>query len=115
MLIRYKRANEKVAMGLLALMPQERQMKQLKQTMELYNENPYWQLFYWKVKDDYAGIIGVQIEDEEFFSVQHLSVIPSFRGEGIGTQLVEAVEKIMGNRQAKPSKATKEFLLNCKV
>ncbi|ANU21955.1 GNAT family N-acetyltransferase [Planococcus donghaensis] len=115
MLTRYKRSHEKVAMGLLAFMPEERNVKQLRKTMELYNDHPDWQLFFWKANDYYVGIIGVHIEDDEFFTVQHITVIPSFRGEGIGHKMVESVEKLMGNRKPRPSEATKAFLMKCRV
>ncbi|ANU14483.1 RibT protein [Planococcus halocryophilus Or1] len=115
MLTRYKRSHEKVAMGLLAFMPEERNVKQLRKTMELYNERPDWQLFFWKANDYYVGIIGVHIEDDEFFTVQHVTVIPSFRGEGIGHKMVTSVEKLMENRKARPSVATKAFMMKCRV
>ncbi|AIY06843.1 GCN5-related N-acetyltransferase [Planococcus sp. PAMC 21323] len=113
MLTRYKRAYEKVAMGLLALMPAERNIKQLKTTMGLYNERPDWQLFFWKVNDRYVGIIGVYIEDDKSFSVQHISVIPSYRGEGIGHEMMACVEKYMGNRKVKPAESTRAFMTKC--
>lgn len=115
MLTRYKQSHEKIAMGLVSFMPRERHVKQLKKTMELYNENADWQLFLWKAGDSYVGAIGIHIEDNESFTVQHISVIPSFRGEGIGHKMVERVEKLMGNRRAQPSEETKAFMMKCKV
>ena len=115
MLNRYKQAHQKIAMGLLSFMPKERNVKQLRKTMELYHEHPDWQLFLWKEEDDYVGAIGIHIEDEESFTVQHISVIPSYRGEGIGRKMSARVEKIMGNRRAKPIEETKAFLMKCRV
>lgn len=115
MLTRYKRSNEKIAMGLLSFMPNERSVKQLKKTMELYNERPDWQLFLWKAGDDYIGAIGIHVEDDENFIVQHISVIPSFRGEGIGHSMVEGVERLMPGRRARPSEETKPFMMKCRV
>lgn len=115
MLTRYKRAHEKIAMGLLSFMPKERNVKKLKKTMELYNERPDWQLFLWKAGDDYVGVIGIHIEDDEIFTVQHISVIPSYRGEGIGQKMVARVERLMGNRRAKPTEETKPFMIKCRV
>lgn len=115
MLNRYKRSHEKIAMGMLSFMPREREVKRLKQTMELYNEDPTWQLFLWKADDDYVGAIGIHIEDDESFTVHHISVIPSFRGEGIGHKMVARVEKLMGNRKAKPTEETKAFMMKCRV
>ncbi|AQU80792.1 MULTISPECIES: GNAT family N-acetyltransferase [Planococcus] len=113
MIHRYRKSHEKIAMGLLAYMPQERNVKQLKKTMALYNERPNWQLFFWKADNYYVGIIGIHVEDDEFFTVQHISVLPSFRGEGIGHEMIVSVGRVMGNRQAKPSKETKNFMTKC--
>ncbi|WP_298831236.1 GNAT family N-acetyltransferase [uncultured Planococcus sp.] len=115
MLSRYKRPHEKIAMGLLSFMPKERNVKQLKKTMELYNERPDWQLFLWKADDDYVGAIGIHIEDDDSFTVQHISVIPSFRGEGIGHRMVERVERQMAGRKAKAAEETKPFVMRCRV
>ena len=115
MLNRYKQSHEKIAMGLLSFMPQERNVKQLKKTMERYNERPDWQLFLWKEGEDYVGAIGIQVEDDESFTVHHISVVPSFRGEGIGQKMVARVEKLMGNRRTKPTEETKAFLMKCRV
>ncbi|WP_394121242.1 GNAT family N-acetyltransferase [Planococcus donghaensis] len=115
MLSRYKRPHEKIAMGLLSFMPKERNVKQLKKTMELYNERPDWQLFLWKADDDYVGAIGIHIEDDDSFTVQHISVIPSFRGEGIGHRMVERVERQMAGRKAKATEETKPFVMRCRV
>lgn len=115
MLTRYKRPNEKIAMGLLSFMPKERNVKQLKKTMELYNEHADWQLFLWKSGDSYVGAVGVHIEDDERFTVQHITVIPSFRGEGIGHMMLARAEKLMAGRRALPTEETKAFMLKCKV
>ncbi|WP_142828527.1 GNAT family N-acetyltransferase [Planococcus soli] len=115
MLTRYKRPNEKIAMGLLSFMPKERDFKHLKKTMELYNEHADWRLFLWKSGDSYVGAIGIHIEDAENFTVQHITVIPSFRGEGIGHMMVARVEKLMDNRKALATEETKPFMMKCKV
>lgn len=115
MLTRYKRPNEKIAMGLLSFMPRERDVKQLKKTMELYNEHIDWQLFLWRAGDSYVGAIGIHIEDAESFTVQHISVIPSFRREGIGHLMVARVEKLMTGRRALPTEETNAFMMKCKV
>lgn len=115
MLNRYKRSHEKTAMGLLAYMPKERNVKQLKKTMDLYNERPDWQLFLWKAECGYIGAIGIHMEDDKSFTVQHISVIPSFRGEGIGQKMVTRVERALGSRSARPCAETKAFMMKCRV
>jgi len=46
MLIRYKKAYEKIAMGLLSFMPNEKDLKKLQQTMKNYESEDNWQLFF---------------------------------------------------------------------
>lgn len=48
MLVRYKKALEKIAMGLLSLMPQEKDIKRLMETIQHYEQNENWTLYLWK-------------------------------------------------------------------
>lgn len=48
MLIRYKKSFEKIAMGLLSFMPNEKDLKQLQQTIKDYETDTDRQLFLWK-------------------------------------------------------------------
>ena len=82
MLIRYKKAYEKIAMGLLSFMPNEKDLKKLQTSMKNYETEDGWQLFLWKKEEDIVGLIGVVIHDDNI-EVQHISVNPSHRAEGI--------------------------------
>ena len=42
MLLRYKKAFEKIAMGLLSFMPQEKDVKKLIETIHQYETDPNW-------------------------------------------------------------------------
>lgn len=112
MLLRYKKSFEKIAMGLLSFMPKERELKVLQQTMQKYEENPDWQLFLWKKGDDFVGLLGVEVA-EGFFTVHHMSVNPSYRGEGIGHAMVEKIQHIMLEREMRPTDETRAFLEKC--
>ena len=48
MLLRYKKAFEKIAMGLLSFMPQEKDVKKLIETIHQYETNPDWHFIYGK-------------------------------------------------------------------
>ncbi|HIS29559.1 MAG TPA: GNAT family N-acetyltransferase [Candidatus Avamphibacillus intestinigallinarum] len=93
MLIRYKKNLEKIAMGLLSFMPEEKNVKILQQTIKEYESNPDWHLYLWK-DEDVLGAIGLRIENQEQVVIQHISVNPSYRNQGIGKQMVDAVEKM---------------------
>ncbi|MEC2070721.1 GNAT family N-acetyltransferase [Alkalihalophilus marmarensis] len=111
MLIPYKTSQKKIAMGLLSYMPKEKDVKKLIKTIELYETKETWKLFFWKVDDDIVGIAGLEMDGDEAI-LHHLSVNPSYREEGLGTNIIHALKERL-NADLKPSKETKDFLLNC--
>ncbi|TWT13256.1 GNAT family N-acetyltransferase [Planomicrobium sp. CPCC 101079] len=112
MLVRYKKSCEKIAMGLLSLMPQQKNVKALQQTMGRYGEDPDWQLYLLKIEESYIGLIGVEVKDS-YFIVHHISILPSFRGEGLGHLMAEKIQKLMQQREMRTTEATKEFMNKC--
>ena len=107
MLIRYKKAMEKIAMGLLSFMPEHKEIKKLMDTMQIYDQQDDWQLYLWKKDAEYVGAIGVQLEDSKAI-IQHITVIPSYRGEGVGKEMVSELcdldefEHISGINEVQP-------------
>lgn len=94
MLIRYKKNMEKIAMGLLSFMPEEKKdVKKLQQTIKEYETNSDWHLFLWK-EDDILGAVGLREEDDLNIVIQHVSVNPSHRNIGIGKRMVNEVRKL---------------------
>ncbi|SNZ10449.1 riboflavin biosynthesis RibT protein [Terribacillus aidingensis] len=113
MLIRYKKSMEKIAMGLLSFMPDVKQVKKLQQLIQEYNNNPDWHLFLWKDEDDILGAVGVAIEGDSAI-VQHISVDPSHRGNGIGRQIVCEVRNMYAPmHHVTATDETKNFLEKC--
>src|SRR5690625_7640248 len=98
MLIRYKKNQEKIAMGLLSFMPEEKDVKLLQHTMKEYESNPEWHLYLWKEDDDVVGAIGLKIKDDLNVIIQHISVNPSYRNMGIGKKMVEEIDKMYGEK-----------------
>lgn len=115
MLVRYKRNHEKIAMGLLSFVPGEEDLKQLQKTMNEYESNKSWTLFLWKHEDisDFIGIIGVRLVNEETVELQHISVSPSHREQGIGKAMMDAVAELYKSRTLIPNKRTKAFYEQC--
>lgn len=97
MLIRYKKDLEKIAMGLLSFMPQEKDVKKLQETIHQYNENKNWHLYLWR-EGDVLGIIGLRIKDDTHAIIQHISVNPSHRNQGIGKKLLDEIVKKYGQK-----------------
>ncbi|WP_102027147.1 GNAT family N-acetyltransferase [Salirhabdus sp. Marseille-P4669] len=90
MLIRYKKSFEKIAMGLLSFMPDEKDVRKLTHTIKEYETNPDWQLFLWK-EEELLGAIGVRIDDENKVVIQHITVNPSYRNQGVGKKMIDAI------------------------
>ncbi len=112
MLIRYKKAFEKIAMGLLSFMPNEKDLKKLQQTMKQYEEGENWQLYLWKAEDDIIGLIGAVIEDDTI-EIQHICVTPSHRHEGIGKSMVKALKQLHTDKKLCPNEETSAFFDKC--
>lgn len=115
MLIRFKKRFEKIAMGLLSFMPEEREVKKLQDTIQEYEENDDWQLFLWKEEEDILGIIGVYLNHRlKTATVQHISVNPSHRNMGIGKKMVNGLKKYYNeNYEVVPNELTDRFLQKC--
>lgn len=94
MLIRYKNNLEKIAMGLLSFMPEEKNVKNLQQTIEHYSKKDNWHLYLWKQEDSYLGAIGIRVKDNMSVIIQHVTVDPSHRNLGIGRNMVNNIREM---------------------
>ncbi|NNV05689.1 GNAT family N-acetyltransferase [Geobacillus sp. C56-T2] len=113
MLIRYRKNYEKIAMGLLSFMPTEKDLKRLQQTIKQYETNDDWQLFLWKEEEDIVGLIGVLLRAPDVVEIQHISVNPSHRHQGIGKQMVKALKETYPDRRLCANEWTASFLDKC--
>lgn len=114
MLIRYKKNLEKISMGLLSFMPSEKDVKKLQQTIKMYEMEDNWQLFLWK-DEDIIGIIGVLLNGDRA-ELQHLSVTPSHRHQGVGCKMLEELKKMIPETcEVIPNGNTLEFVEKCKT
>jgi riboflavin biosynthesis RibT protein len=114
MLIRYKKTFEKIAMGLLSFMPSEKDLKKLLLTMKQYETEDDRQLFLWK-QEDIIGLLGVAFQSEKDIEIQHISVNPSHRHQGIGKKMVRALREMYPDRNITPSENTSSFIEKCDV
>ncbi|KAA6451622.1 GNAT family N-acetyltransferase [Bacillus swezeyi] len=112
MLIRYKKSFEKIAMGLLSFMPNEKDVKQLQQTIKDYETDTERQLFLWKEGEDIVGCVGVEKREEEV-EIKHISVNPSHRHQGIGKKMVSAISQMFEPKPLVPNELTKGFFERC--
>ncbi|WP_442594653.1 GNAT family N-acetyltransferase [Neobacillus sp. D3-1R] len=114
MLIRYKKTFEKIAMGLLSFMPNEKDLKKLQQSMKNYEHEDSWQLFLWK-EEDIIGLIGLTFRDEHSYEIQHISVNPSHRNQGIGKKMVQAIKELYPDKMLVTNTLTEAFIQKCET
>lgn len=112
MLVRYKKALEKIAMGLLSFMPQEKDIKRLMETVQQYEQQDNCMLYLWKRGEEYIGIVGV-LAEETVATIQHITVIPSHRGEGIALKMLQELCDLGLFTEIKPNEETEPFVQKC--
>ena len=112
MLVRYKKALEKIAMGLLSFMPQEKDIKRLMETIQQYEQQDNWMLYLWKKGEEYVGIVGV-VAEETVATIQHITVIPSYRGEGVALKMLQELHDLGLFTEIKPNEETEPFIQKC--
>lgn len=113
MLIRYKKSFEKIAMGLLSFMPNEKDLKKLQQTMKQYETDDDYRLFLWKKEEDIIGLIGVLVVDDTWVEIQHVSVNPSHRHQGVGKNMVNGVKEVFPDKRITANEDTEAFIAKC--
>mgnify|MGYP003408943996 CR=1 FL=1 len=113
MLIRFKKNQEKIAMGLLSFMPDEKDVKKLQSTIKQYETSEDWHLYLWKEGEDIIGAIGLMTAPEDGVTIQHLSVNPSFRYQGIGSKMMKQIEEMYQGKQIHSTDSTRSFLEKC--
>lgn len=112
MLIRSKKSNEKIAMGLLSFMPARENVKTLQEVIQKYETDSAWELYLWKQEEDFIGLIGIEM-GEESFMIQDLALNPSFRGEGIGKKMVAAIRERYPEKTCTSNELTEAFFQKC--
>lgn len=109
MLVRYKKALEKIAMGLISLMPQEKDVKRLMETMQQYEKDENRVLYLWKKGEEYVGVVGLLL-DSTSATIQHITVIPSYRGEGVALEMLQELREIGPYKAFQGNEETASFL-----
>ena len=57
-------------------------------------------------------LLGIEM-GEDAYTLQHLSVNPSFRGEGIGKAMVEKIQEQFPDKECQSTDITDAFLKKC--
>ncbi len=67
----------------------------------------------WKKEDDFIGLVGIELGNDDY-TLQHLSVNPSFRGEGIGQEMVMKLQALFPDKICIGTEETDSFIQKCK-
>ncbi|MDF2946951.1 MAG: N-acetyltransferase [Bacillales bacterium] len=113
MLVKYKKNYEKIAMGLLSFTPGEKDIKKLLELIKLYENNENWQIYLYKLNEDFIGIVGVVTDDTDV-ELKHLCVNPSHRNQGLGKKIVHELIELYKDKNFKAMGSINSFLEQCK-
>ncbi|NLR08553.1 MULTISPECIES: N-acetyltransferase [Lactobacillaceae] len=76
MLLKYRSDYQKIAMGLLSLMPSLKDWDRLQRELAWYQSSEERTLYLWKDDhDDFAGVVGTQVQGD-YLIVQLLTLMP---------------------------------------
>ena len=67
-----------------------------------------------KKDDDFIGLVGIELGNDDY-TLQHLSVNPSFRGEGIGQEMVTKLQALFPDKICIGTEETDSFIQKCKA
>ncbi|UZN00973.1 GNAT family N-acetyltransferase [Lysinibacillus sp. MHQ-1] len=59
--------------------------------MHSYENDDNWVLYLWKKNDEYVGIVGLVTDENNTATIQHVSVVPSYRGEGVAKEMLQEI------------------------
>lgn len=113
MLTRYKKMFDKIAMGLLSFMPNQKDLQKLQMTMKQYKTEQESQLYLWKEEEGIIGLVGILFVDQDLIQIKHISVSPSHRGNGVGKKMVKALKELHPDFRFIPDEDTVAFFNKC--
>jgi riboflavin biosynthesis RibT protein len=104
---------DKIAMGLLSFMPNQKDLQKLQMTMNQYKTEQEHQLYLWKEEEGIIGLVGVLFVDQHLIQIKHISVSPSHRGNGIGKKMVKSLKELHPDFRFIPDEYTAAFFNKC--
>jgi len=94
MLVKYKKLNERTAMGLIAFSCEVKDPKYLLETVQAYEQEEDQRLYLYKQDEDFVGVIGFQLMDGHA-ELKHIALSPSFHGERMSYLLLDEAVKLL--------------------
>src|SRR5699024_2685458 len=97
MLIRYKSNQEKIAMGLLSFMPEEKDVRALQDTMDAYEGNLERHLYLLEEGEECVGAVRWLLISGMRAMLQHICVNPSFSKKGEARKMIPILSLLYKN------------------
>lgn len=99
MLMQYKNDYEKTAMGLLSLLPDFKNLANLREEMKLYENKPEFKLFLFRDQHQNTdGVLAVQ-DNPNFVVIRYLSLAPGFHSGKYRRQVMTELKQMNLHKQ----------------
>ncbi|WP_159721897.1 GNAT family N-acetyltransferase [Enterococcus sp. CSURQ0835] len=111
MLAEYRSNQRKIAMGLLSFHRNLKDQQHLLKEIDTYEQNEQFQLYcyYCEGNENVQGVIGVELTAEGIV-VHDISLNPSYRGEGLGFEMLNELQALYPEQTIYPTKMTETFI-----
>lgn len=111
MLYKYKNNYQKIAMGLLSLIPDMKEVARLQEEIKWYQAEDNRTLFLWKNEDnDFTGVLGVEVNDGVVM-VRQIAISPAERNEGVTYKMLDNLEKLFPEQKIMGSMDTSALVV----
>ncbi|WP_086347494.1 GNAT family N-acetyltransferase [Candidatus Enterococcus clewellii] len=112
MLIPYRKEQQKIAVGLLSFHDKMEKYHSLLNEIDMYEQEERLTLFFWVPAqgENIQGLLGVEYITETQLILHDISLNPSYRGEGLGFQLLDELRDSYSEVEIIGTSATKEYL-----
>lgn len=114
MLIRYKNHLKKLQWVFYLSCLMKKTWKGCSRQWSNMNQKKIGKLFLWKEGEDIIGLVGVTSSDQTM-EIQHISVNPSHRHQGIGKTMIKALDELYPGKTLTATDETESFLNKCDI
>lgn len=63
--------------------------------------------------DEYVGIVGLVTDSNNIAMIQHVSVVPSYRGEGVAKEMLQEVADLGQYESVRATEETRNIVQKC--
>lgn len=112
MLIPYRKEQQKIAVGLLSFHDKMEKYHSLLNEIDMYEQEERLTLLFWTPEQgaNIQGLLGIENVSTTQLILHDISLNPSFRGEGLGFQLLDELKENYRDIEIMGTSATKEYL-----